>query len=63
MVEKDTFFPRTFFDVLSIVEKSTLFERTFFKEVLTGKNSTSFLVKLQANEISRGGFPLLVTLT
>ena len=34
----------------------------FFGEILTGRNSTSFLVKLQANENIRGGFPLLVIL-
>ena len=45
-----------------MVEKSTLFARTFFDEILTDKNSTSFTVKLQANENIRGGFPLLVTL-
>ena len=45
-----------------MVEKSTLFARTFFDEISTGKNLTLFLVKSQANENIRGGFPLLVTL-
>ena len=55
-------FPRTFFDVILMVEKHTLFARTFSEEISMGKNSTSFLVKMQVNENIRGGFPLLVTL-
>ena len=39
-----------------------LFTRTFLDEISMGKNSASFLVKLQANENILGGFPLLVTL-
>ena len=55
-------FPLTFFDVILMVEKSTLFTRIFADEFWMGKNSTSFLVKLQANENICRGFPLLVTL-
>ena len=62
MVEKSTSFSLVFFDAILMVEKSTLFPRTFFDEILTGRNLTSFLVKLQANENIQGGFPLLVTL-
>ena len=51
-----------FFHVISMVEKSTVFTRTFFEEISRGKNLTSFLVKLQANENLRGGFLLLGTL-
>ena len=39
-----------------------LFTRTFLDEISMGKNSKSYLVKLEANEKIRGGFPLLVTL-
>ena len=46
-----------------MVEKSTLFAHTFFDKISAGKNPTSFLDKLQANnENIPGGFPLLVTL-
>ena len=62
LVEKSTLFPRTFLDVISMVEKFTLFPCLFFNEVSMGKTSTSFLIKLQANENIPGGFPLLVTL-
>ena len=78
MVEKPTLFPRTFFDVILLVQKFTLFPRTFLNVILMVKNprclhvlfSTKFdgqkfdvvLVKLQANENIRGGFPLLLTL-
>ena len=34
----------------------------FFDEISTGKKLTLILVKSQANENIRGGFPLLVTL-
>ena len=62
IVEISTFFPRPFFDLTLMVQKFTLFARTFFDEILMGKNSTSFLVKLQANENIWGGFLLWVTL-
>ena len=62
MVKKFTLFPRTFLNVISLVKKSTLFTRIFYVEISAGKNSKSFLVKLQANENIRGGFPFLVTL-
>ena len=45
-----------------MVEKSTLLTRTFLYEILMGKISMPFLVKLQAIENIREGFPLLVTL-
>ena len=56
------FFHVALFDVISMFEKSTLFQLTFFDEISIGKNSMSFLVKLQANENIRGGFSLLITL-
>ena len=52
-----------FFLLILMLEKSTLFAHTFFDEISAGKNPTSFLGKLQANnENITGGFPLLVTL-
>ena len=62
LVEISTLFPRIFFNVILMVEKSTLFSRSFLDEFLTGRNLTLLLVRLQANENIRGGFPLLVTL-
>ena len=62
LVEKSTSFTLTFFNVILMVENSTVFTRTFFEEISRGKNLTSFLVKLQANENLRGGFLLLGTL-
>ena len=44
-----------------MIEKSRVFARTFFDKISLGKNSTSFLVKLQANENIQD-FSLLVTL-
>ena len=55
-------FSLTLFHVILMVEKTTLFARIFFDEISTGKISTLFLVKLQANENNRRSFPLLVTL-
>ena len=62
LIEISTFFPPTFFDLISMVEKCTLFPRTSFEGITMGKNLTSFLVKLQANENIGGSFTLLVTL-
>ena len=62
MVQKTTFVPLTFFGVILIVKKSKFLARSFFDKISMGKSSTSFLVKLQANENIRGSFPLLVTL-
>ena len=62
LVEKSTSFTLTFFNVILMVENSTVFTRTFFEEISRGKNLTSFLVKLQANENLGGGFLLLGTL-
>ena len=62
LVEKSTFFPLIFFDLILRIHKSKLFARTFFHEISMSKSSTSYLVKLRANENIRGGFPLLVTL-
>ena len=42
MVEKSTWFPRTFFDVISLVEKSTWFPRTFFDVISMVEKSTLF---------------------
>ena len=42
-----------------MVEKSTLFTHTFLNETLTGRKSTSLLVKLQANENIWGSITLL----
>ena len=42
MVEKSTWFSRTFFDVILLVEKSTLFPRTFFDVISMVKKSTLF---------------------
>ena len=50
MVEKSTLFSLTFLNVILMVEKCTLFARTFCDEIWTGRNLTSFLVKLQANK-------------
>ena len=60
LVEWSKLLPRTFFDVVSLVKNSTC--TYFFDEILTGRNRTSFLVKLQANENIQGGFPVLVAL-
>ena len=62
LVEKSTLLLLPFFIVNLLVEKSTLLTRTFFYEILMGKISMPFLVKLQAIENIREGFPLLVTL-
>ena len=62
LVEKFTLFPLTFLDVILMVKKYTLLARTFFDEISMGKNSMSFVVKMQVNENIRGGLPLLVTL-
>ena len=62
LVDKSTLFHFTFFNVILLVELSTLFASTFSDEILMNGNSTSSLVKLQANENIRGGLPLLVTL-
>ena len=40
---KSTLFPRTFFNVISMVEISTLFPLIFFDVILMGKKLTSFL--------------------
>ena len=58
LVEKSTLFSLTFFIIILMVQKSMLFTNTFFGEILTGRNSTSFLVKLEANESIWQGFPL-----
>ena len=42
MVDKSTLFPRTLFDVISLVEKSTLFPRTFIGVISLVENSTLF---------------------
>ena len=43
MVEKSTWFVRTFFDVISMVEKSTLFPRTFIAVISMAEICTLFL--------------------
>ena len=43
-------FPPTFLDIISLAEKSMLILLTFFNVILIDKNSTTYLVKLQANE-------------
>ena len=62
MIEKSMMFPRTFVDIISLAEKSKLILLTFFNVILIDKNSTTFLVKLQANENLWGCLPLLLTL-
>ena len=42
MAQKSTFFPRTFFGVISLVEISTFFPRTFFDIISMVKKSTMF---------------------
>ena len=42
--EKSTSFPRTFFDIISMVEKSTLFPRTFFDVISMVEICTLFLL-------------------
>ena len=44
LVEKSTWFPRIFFDVISMVEKSTLFPRTFFDVISMVEICTLFLL-------------------
>ena len=61
IVKESTLFPITFFDVILMVKKFRLFTRTFSDEISTGKNSTSFLVKLQTNENIRRSFSFLAT--
>ena len=62
LVEKSTLLLLPFFIVNLWVEKYTLLTRTFLYEILMTKISMSFLIKLQAIENIREGFPLLVTL-
>ena len=45
-----------------MAKRSMLFALTFFDETSMSENSTSFLVKLQANGNIRGGCLLLVAL-
>ena len=42
MVKKPMLFPRTFFDVISLIERSTLFPRTFFDVISMTDKSTLF---------------------
>ena len=53
LVKNSTLFLLTFFDVILMVEECSLLARTYCDEIWTGRNMTSFLVKLQANKTLR----------
>ena len=62
LIEKPTLFPLTFIDVIFMVKKSRIQSNLHVLFSTNGKKFDAVFGKVQANERTQGGFPLLVTL-